>query len=102
VFAHPLLGSVLDGSALRKRFVAALSRAGVRRVRFHDLRHSYGTAMAAAGTPMRPLMEFMGHAALQTTMIYAAYSPDPTGGRAWANGAFDRGTVPGTDLSESQ
>lgn len=88
VFAHPHLGTVLDGSKLRKRFHAALERAGLRRVRLHDLRHSYGTRMAAVGTPMRALMEFMGHASMQTTLIYADYAPDPSGGAAWAARAF--------------
>ena len=36
VFGHPLLGSVLDASKLRKRFKTAISAAGVRPVRFHD------------------------------------------------------------------
>jgi integrase len=103
VFAHPQLGTVLDVSKLRKRFHAALERTEVRRVRFHDLRHSYGTAMAAAGTPMRALMEFMGHASMQTTLIYADYSPDPSGGVMHANRAFAvRGSTRGSNLSETQ
>lgn len=36
-------GGHLDGSALRRRFVAAQKRAGLRRLRFHDLRHTFGT-----------------------------------------------------------
>jgi integrase len=32
-------GSYLDGSALRRRYGAALERAGLRQLRFHDLRH---------------------------------------------------------------
>jgi integrase len=44
--------------------------------------------MAAAGTPLRTLQAFMGHADIQTTMIYADYAPDPTGGRNWAERAF--------------
>jgi integrase len=105
VFPHPTLGAVLDASALRKRFHAALERAEVRRVRFHDLRHSYGTAMAAAGTPMRALQELMGHASIATTEIYAGYSPDPTGAAAYAQRAFGdepRGTDRGTYVSETQ
>ncbi|HMM49039.1 MAG TPA: tyrosine-type recombinase/integrase [Miltoncostaeaceae bacterium] len=88
VFAHYALGSILDPTALRRRFADALKRAGLRQVRFHDLRHTYGTAMAAAGAPMRSLMQWMGHATMQTTMIYADYSPDPTAGAAWAARAF--------------
>jgi integrase len=101
--ADPLIGTVLDASKLRKRFHAALERAEVRRVRLHDLRHSYGTAMAAAGTPMRALMEFLRHATIQTTMIYAAYSPDPSGGVEHANRAFGvRGSTRGSNLSETE
>jgi integrase len=44
--------------------------------RFHDLRHTFGTAMAAAGVPMRTLQEWMGHRDLQTTLIYADYVPN--------------------------
>jgi integrase len=103
VFAHPVLGTVLDGSKLRKRFRAALERAEVRRVRLHDLRHSFGTAMAAAGTPMRALMEYMGHATIQTTLIYADYSPDPSGGVEHANRAFAvRGSTRGSKVSETE
>jgi integrase len=43
VFGHPELGSVLDVSKLRNRFKATLSSAGVRPLRFHDLRHTFGT-----------------------------------------------------------
>jgi integrase len=35
--------------------------AEVREVRFHDLRHTFGTRMAAQGIPMRALQEMMGH-----------------------------------------
>jgi hypothetical protein len=30
----------------------------------------------------------MGHADIQTTMIYADYAPDATNGRDWVNRAF--------------
>ena len=40
-----------------KRFKAAQRRSGVRELRFHDLRHTFGTRMAAAGVPMRTLQE---------------------------------------------
>jgi integrase len=75
VFAHPLTGKPIDRSKLLKRFKAALKRAEVRPVRFHDLRHTFGTRMAAAGIPMRTLQEFMGHRDFKTTLIYADYAP---------------------------
>ena len=75
VFAHPRTGGVLDHGSLGRRFKAALKAAGVRRIRFHDLRHTFGTRMAATGVPMRALQEWMGHRDFRTTLIYADYEP---------------------------
>ncbi len=76
VFANPATGRPMDRSKLLKRFKAALRRAGVERnVRFHDLRHTFGTRVAAQGVPMRTLQEWMGHRDFGTTLIYADYSP---------------------------
>ena len=88
VFCHPALGTVLDPSKLRKRFVTAVSRAGLRPTRLHDLRHTFGTRMAAAGAPRRAIQEWMGHRSSQTTEIYADYAPDVTMGAVWAERAF--------------
>jgi integrase len=48
VFAHPLLGKPLDRSRLLKRFKPACSIAGLRGVRFHDLRHRTSTSPSAS------------------------------------------------------
>lgn len=73
VFASDL-GRYLDGSALRRRYVAALQRAGLRRLRFHDLRHTFGTRMIGKAD-IRRVQEWMGHADVQTTMKYLHYAP---------------------------
>jgi integrase len=75
VFGNPHTGTPLDGGALLRAFQRTLKGAGVRKVRFHDLRHTFGTRMAAAGVPMRTLQEWMGHRDLRTTLIYADYAP---------------------------
>lgn len=75
VFAHPQTGGPLDRSRLFKRFKAAARRAGIDGVRFHDLRHTFGTRMAAAGVPLRTLQEWMGHRDFKTTLVYADYQP---------------------------
>jgi integrase len=68
------LGGYVDGSALRRRYDAALSGAGLRRLRFHDLRHTFGTRMIAKAD-IRRVQEWMGHADIQTTMRYLHYAP---------------------------
>lgn len=93
VFAHPDSGAVLDPSKLRKRFQACARRAGVRPVRLHDLRHTFGTQMAAAGAPLRALQEWLGHSDLRTTLIYADFALDPHQGALYAERAFT--PVPG-------
>ena len=82
VFAHPHTGKPMDRSRLLKRFKAALKRAGVREVRFHDLRHTFGTRMAAAGVPIRMLQEWMGHRDFKATLIYADHAPSRERGQS--------------------
>ena len=65
----------VDSNALRKRFYAALERAGLPRIRFHDLRHTFGTVCAAKGIPQTTIKEWMGHSDLATTEIYMAFYP---------------------------
>ena len=69
--------------------------------RFHDLRHTFGTRMAAAGVPMRTLQEWMGHRDLATTQIYADYAPGAHEAEMVA-AAFARGSNRGSNLSGSQ
>ncbi len=87
VFAHPHTGKPIDRSWLLKRFKAALKRGEVRPVRFHDLRHTFGTRMAAQGVPMRALQEMMGHRDFKTTLIYADYAPSAREAE-WVEAAF--------------
>jgi integrase len=89
VFPHPELGVVLDPAKLRKRFQTAARRAGLRPVRFHDLRHTFGTRMAAAGAPLRWIQEWLGHSDYRTTSLYADYAPDLSQAVQWAARAFD-------------
>lgn len=67
-------GSYLDGSALRRRYKHALKDAALRPLRFHDLRHTFGTRMIAKAD-IRRVQEWMGHADIQTTMRYLHYAP---------------------------
>lgn len=75
VFCHPETGKPLDRSKLVRRFKQAVNRAGVHPITFHELRHTFGTRMAAAGTPLRALQYWMGHSDSKTTQVYAHYQP---------------------------
>jgi integrase len=90
VFCHPETGNPYDASKMRKRFKDAIEASGVRSIRFHDLRHTFGTRMAAAGAPLRTIQEWMGHRDYKTTEIYADYAPDPVQGARWAEAAFSK------------
>ena len=91
VFCHPKTGHVLDPSKMRKRFKNALVRAEVREITFHELRHTFGTQMAAAGARLRAIQEWIGHADAKTTEIYRHYAPDPSNGAAFVERAFGGG-----------
>jgi integrase len=98
VFGDPVTGEPLGHRRMYERLRAALRAAGLDETfGFHTLRHSYGTALAAKGVPMRTIQEWMGHRDIQTTQRYADYCPNP-GERDIVEAAFARGTNPGTNL----
>jgi integrase len=68
-------GRPLDGSALRRRFKKARDAAKLRPLRFHDLRHTYGSLLAAAGVDLVTIQSAMGHSALATTGRYLHAKP---------------------------
>ncbi len=86
-----ITGGHLDGSALFKRYRAALVRAGLRPLRFHDLRHTFGTRVIGVAD-IRRVQEWMGHANVQTTMQYLHYVPRPQDA-ALVGEAFDLGST---------
>jgi integrase len=88
VFAHPQTGKPLDRSKVTRRFQQACRDAGLEPIRFHDLRHTFGTRLAASGTPLRTIQEFLGHADAKTTQIYLHYAPSAHE-VALVNEAFD-------------
>ena len=68
------VGDHIEDSALRRRFYQALEDAGLPHIRFHDLRHTFGT-IAVQAFALTDVKAFMGHADIQTTMIYIHHVP---------------------------
>ena len=60
----------LDGSALRRRVERARHAAGLRPLRFHDLRHTYGSLLVAGGVDLASVKAAMGHSRITTTERY--------------------------------
>jgi integrase len=69
VFANRL-GRRLDGSALRRRVERARDATGLRPLRFHDLRHTYGSLLVAGGVDLASVKAAMGHSRITTTERY--------------------------------
>jgi integrase len=47
----------------------------MRQLRFHDLRHTYGSLLAAGGVDLVTIQAAMGHSALATTSRYLHARP---------------------------
>lgn len=67
VFTTPI-GTPLDGSNLRKHFKEALQAAGLPAMRFHDMRHSAASMLAALGVHPSVAQRILGHANISTTL----------------------------------
>jgi len=88
VFGNPETGDPIAPKAMDERLTRALKAASLRPITFHGLRHTFGTQCARAGVPMRTLKEWMGHARISTTEIYAGFAEDQAEVKM-LEGAFD-------------
>jgi integrase len=88
---HDLIFPNLDGrpmsywNLMARGFHPALKRAGIRRIRFHDLRHTYASLMIRNGEDIVRVSRLMGHANASFTFnVYCHMLPrkrDPIGDR---------------------
>lgn len=66
------IGDIIKPNYISCGFPKMLEEYGLRRVRFHDLRHSCASVMLANGVPMKQIQEWLGHSDFSTTAnIYA-------------------------------
>jgi integrase len=78
-------GLPLDPDNLIKRgFYPALDRAGLRRIRFHDLRHTYASLLIYQGENIKFIQSQLGHASAKTTLDrYGHLMPNLENDAAW-------------------
>ena len=68
VFSSPD-GSILDPDNLYHRyFVPVLAASGIRKIRLHDLRHTFGSLLIQSGASIVYVKEQMGHSSIQVTV----------------------------------
>ncbi len=66
------IGDLIKPEYVSSTFAAFLEENGMRRIRFHDLRHSCASLMLSSGVSMKQIQEWLGHSDFSTTAnIYA-------------------------------
>ena len=66
------MGDLIKPHYVTEQFPKLLDANGLRRIRFHDLRHSCASLMLANGVPMKQIQDWLGHSDFSTTAnIYA-------------------------------
>jgi integrase len=61
------LGKLMKGSYLSCQFPKYIEKRGLRRMRFHDLRHSCASLLLACGVSLKQIQEWLGHSDFSTT-----------------------------------
>ena len=69
LFTNPKTGTRY--TTIKTAWLTACRNAGLSNLRFHDLRHTFGTRAADAGVPLPAIRDVMGHRSIQTTERYA-------------------------------
>lgn len=83
------MGDRIKLNYLTSEFPKFLERHGLKRMRFHDLRHSCASLLLANGVPLKHIQEWLGHSDFTTTAnIYAHldYSSKISSAQAMENG----------------
>ena len=68
-------GTRMTAAGLRSLFRHHRQTTGVTKANPHRFRHTFATDMIRAGISLPALMQLMGHAQIQTTMVYVRVTP---------------------------
>jgi excisionase family DNA binding protein len=70
LYQDPATGKQRPVKTIRKAFNQACRRAGIKNLRFHDLRHTFGSRLSSRGADLVSVKNLLGHANLKTTEVY--------------------------------
>lgn len=70
-----------DFKNLHRRIRSLAKGAGVKPIRFHDLRHTFASMWMMAGQSMFELQKILGHQSIQMTERYSHLAPDHLAGK---------------------
>ena len=68
MFTNSVGRAILPGNLTQRSFRPLLNRAGLPRIRFHDLRHGAATLLLSEGVPAKVVSEMLGHASVALTL----------------------------------
>ena len=76
VFPDTLGGALRTSNLERQRFGPMMAKAGVPRIRFHDMRHTAATLLISQGVPISVVSQMLGHtSAAFTQAVYVHTLP---------------------------
>ena len=64
-----------DYHRMERRLTKACEEAGLRKIGWHTLRHTFASLLVMRGVPMTAVQQLMGHSNITTTMRYAHLAP---------------------------
>lgn len=75
VFMNWALGDPFTSHRMMDDLAGACAKAGVRRIGWHGLRHTFATQLTLSGVPLTVVKELLGHSSITTTMRYSHVAP---------------------------
>lgn len=94
-------GRVFHQNTVKRSFSTVCTRAGVKDLRFHDLRHTATTRLIRAGVPHAEVMKITGHTQIKTFLRYLNLLDDTVTNAASQLDRFNGATSPVVRLYDS-
>jgi integrase len=94
IFCNPDGSKLLPGQ-FHEVLWAAQKKAGLRRIKWHELRHSFASILTTGGAPLRVVQSLLGHSSIRMTERYAHLAPGQSAGFMHLLSAASPAPIPG-------